>query len=641
MSEFTILPLSSIVPAADNYRRIMDKKSLKELTESVKHKGVLQPILVRPVKGNGHYEIVAGHRRFQAATVAGLADIPVMVKDLTDEEALEVQVIENSQREDPNPMDEAVGFARLIEMGAHTPETLAAKLDRSVGYVLSRLRLLDIPEAAQKKIASGELPQGHALLLTRLKDKDDQKALLKAMLEDTGLTLAGAKEFIRRHFSMGLADAYFDVESCAACPLRSRNQVELFPDLKKTDECTDRECFFNKTLGHFENLLEEKKAEGFKTFTDPKDIHPLISSDTKATRAITGDKKEADWRTEVPRRYKSECMKCTEHHAYYLMVTEEYGGKRIQSGEICLNRKCLNKMQHPEQFEEKASASGPNPQNLRAKARECRDRFLLSALPAKVAENVTLQKRLSLFRLMDEGGYRTLVGDDRRPPFMQSAPRGYMDARQLYNLIARVPESSLDEVYLAVLQDLMAKTDTDVLLDMTEEAGIDLATEFVMDAGFLNSKTKAELAALVADLGLAVTLTGKEKKGEIVAAILALDLVGMKPTELVEVCAPFNPAERASRADGQQVCDICGCGSNDPIMEGVKWSAPNVCENCKETEGLRVCRVCGTYEPEAEAQEHSEEWAKPNLCADCSMNDPALAEEPVEAAEAQPELVEA
>ncbi len=163
---FEIVQIKKIIPAKNNYRKTFDIKAMEELTASVKAKGVLQPILVRPNGKKGHYEIVAGHRRFSAAEAAGLKEIPVMVKELSDEEALEVQVIENSQREDPNPMDEAWGFKSLLDMGKHTPETLAVKIGRSLKYILGRIRLTGLDKAVQEKIASGEVSTGHAMLFT-------------------------------------------------------------------------------------------------------------------------------------------------------------------------------------------------------------------------------------------------------------------------------------------------------------------------------------------------------------------------------------------------------------------------------------------------------------------------------------------
>lgn len=127
------LKLDKVFPSEKNYRRKVDKTGLVELTESVRQKGVIQPIIVRPIKGNGHYEIVAGFRQYQAATAAGLTTIPAIIEQFDDETALEVAITENSQREDVNPIDEALGFKRMIDTGAEV-ETIGAKIGRPVAY---------------------------------------------------------------------------------------------------------------------------------------------------------------------------------------------------------------------------------------------------------------------------------------------------------------------------------------------------------------------------------------------------------------------------------------------------------------------------------------------------------------------------
>ena len=247
---FQDIALKNLIPSKNNYRKAMDEAAIEDLTASVKAKGVLQPILVRPLNGKqkGKYEIVAGHRRHRAAQAAGLKEMPAMVKDLSDEEALEVQVVENTQREDPNPMDEARGFKTLLDMGRHTPATLAARLDRSEAFVLGRVKLADLIEPVQDKIASGELPMGVARLFTRLRNEGDQKNLLKDVLNTNGdgcVGISRARRMMNDYF-FNLNDAPFDTAGCAECPCNSGNQELLFPEVGKKSECSDRSCFYLK-----------------------------------------------------------------------------------------------------------------------------------------------------------------------------------------------------------------------------------------------------------------------------------------------------------------------------------------------------------------------------------------------------------
>lgn len=247
---YQVVDIKKLVPSKSNYRKTFDKAAMAELTASIKAKGVLQPILVRPV--NGHLEIVAGHRRHQGALGAGLKEMPVIVRDLSDTEALEIQVVENTQREDPNPMEEGWGFKALLEKGQHTPETLAGKIDKSARYVLERVKLTTLLEEAQKKIASGGISLGHALLLTRLRQPGEQKDFLGKMLK-TGISIKGAKDQLDEMYASHLDEAVFDKAKCADCHFNSRNQGALFPEVNnhKQSECTDRGCFNAKTREHY------------------------------------------------------------------------------------------------------------------------------------------------------------------------------------------------------------------------------------------------------------------------------------------------------------------------------------------------------------------------------------------------------
>ena len=153
-------------------RTRMDEGSLYELAESIKSQGVMQPILVRPV-GPGSYEIIAGERRFRAATLAGLTDVPVLVRDVPDEAAAAMALIENIQREDLNPLEEAQGLQRLVHEFGHTHEQAAAAVGRSRSAASNLLRLLHLAEPVQTMLIAGDIDMGHARALLSL-DKVEQ-----------------------------------------------------------------------------------------------------------------------------------------------------------------------------------------------------------------------------------------------------------------------------------------------------------------------------------------------------------------------------------------------------------------------------------------------------------------------------------
>ena len=170
-----------VAPDKNQPRETIDEESLNELTASIKEFGVLQPLLV--AKKDGYYQIIAGERRFRAAMKAGLKEIPVMVKELAPEETLAVSLIENIQRDDLNPMEEAKAYQRLIKEFSLTQDAIAKKVGKSRPSIANSLRLLSLDPEIQAMMASGELSTGHAKVLLGVKDVEKQIALAKATVE--------------------------------------------------------------------------------------------------------------------------------------------------------------------------------------------------------------------------------------------------------------------------------------------------------------------------------------------------------------------------------------------------------------------------------------------------------------------------
>ncbi|MBO1249984.1 ParB/RepB/Spo0J family partition protein [Comamonas denitrificans] len=170
------LPLTALVPGQYQPRTRMDEGALYELAESIRAQGIMQPILVRKLAAGpqaGQYEIIAGERRFRAATLAGLTDVPVLVRDVPDEAAAAMALIENIQREDLNPLEEAQGLQRLVHEFGHTHEQAAAAVGRSRSAASNLLRLLHLAEPVQTMLIAGDIDMGHARALLSL-DKAEQ-----------------------------------------------------------------------------------------------------------------------------------------------------------------------------------------------------------------------------------------------------------------------------------------------------------------------------------------------------------------------------------------------------------------------------------------------------------------------------------
>src|SRR5215217_3560373 len=164
------LPVDFIIANRANPRRTFDADQLEELTNSIREKGVMSPLLVRPTDDPNIFELIAGERRWRAAQKAGLHEVPVIVREVDDKEALELAIIENVQRADLNPLEEAMGYGQLIEQFEYTQQDLAQVIGKSRSHVANTLRLLRLPEDVRSMVSSGTLTAGHARTLITAED---------------------------------------------------------------------------------------------------------------------------------------------------------------------------------------------------------------------------------------------------------------------------------------------------------------------------------------------------------------------------------------------------------------------------------------------------------------------------------------
>ena len=175
------LPLREIEPDKDQPRKDFDEQALSELADSIARHGLLQPIAVRAAAG-GAYKIIAGERRWRAARLAGLSEVPVVIKDVTDAEAMELALIENLQREDLDPVEEAMGYRQLMERCELTQEQTAQKIGKSRSAIANSLRLLNLPDDVLAFLKEGKLSTGHAKVLLGLPDAALQSQAAEAVV---------------------------------------------------------------------------------------------------------------------------------------------------------------------------------------------------------------------------------------------------------------------------------------------------------------------------------------------------------------------------------------------------------------------------------------------------------------------------
>lgn len=194
-SEPTEVELESIVPGAMQPRTHFDEASLQGLAESIRSHGIVQPLLVRR-RGDG-YELIAGERRWRAAKLAGLVKVPVVVREVPDDSLLEIALIENIQREDLNPIEEAQAYKKLIEAVGLTQEALASRVGRDRSYITNYLRLLRLPDDLQLLVIEGRLSTGHARTLLALEHVDLQRRMARKIIDD-GLSVRATELLVHK-----------------------------------------------------------------------------------------------------------------------------------------------------------------------------------------------------------------------------------------------------------------------------------------------------------------------------------------------------------------------------------------------------------------------------------------------------------
>ena len=318
--DFRMIALTLIDPPPKNTRTTFKKESLAELTRSVKKNGVIQPILVRPV--GKRFQVVAGERRFKAANKAGLKEIPASVKNLSDEEALDAQLIENLQREDVHPLEEAEGFLRMKNDSKLDIPEIAQRLAKDQRYVARRLALTDLIEEAREDFRDELITLAHALEICVLSPEIQPYALAACYekkyvwnqesgtqdqvpdKEKPARHVKFLQSWIEQNIHLNLTKAPFKLDdarlredglTCVACPQRSGFNKTLFADIKNTDTCLNPLCFQSKiqTLVQVTMAEVERKSGKPAVYISPY-YSPNRAKDSIGKSAYQQIEKKAD-----------------------------------------------------------------------------------------------------------------------------------------------------------------------------------------------------------------------------------------------------------------------------------------------------------------------------------------------------------
>ena len=290
-----LLSINDITASHSNPRKRFDDAYIAELAESIKAHGLIQPITVRPIPLDSifalnkarkagdetlppTYEIVVGECRWRAAKLAGLVEIPAFWRELDDKQVLEIQVVENLQRRDVHPIEEATGYSMLMQMHGYTADTLAAKIGKSRSYIYGKLKLIDLCREVREAFYAGTLSESTALLIARIPGEKLQKACAKEVTTGYNgepLSHRAAKQHIRNRYTLSLTQATFSPADatllpkagpCSDCPKRSGNFQDLFNDITDPDVCTDPDCYETKRRARRDQLIANAEKRKIPVF---------------------------------------------------------------------------------------------------------------------------------------------------------------------------------------------------------------------------------------------------------------------------------------------------------------------------------------------------------------------------------------
>ena len=225
--EVVQLYLDDIIPNRFQPREIFDERALKELAVSIREHGVIQPIIVRSVQ-NGKYEIIAGERRYKASALAGLTKIPAIIRNLDDKESSKVALLENLQRKNLNPIEEARTYQKILEIDQMTQEELAKTMGKSQSAVANKLRLLSLPDDIQESLLKEQISERHARALINIPDSKKQKEMLKKII-DNKMSVRSVEEEIKRLYS------------------KNNDSTQARPELSNNEQIATTNAFVNSS----------------------------------------------------------------------------------------------------------------------------------------------------------------------------------------------------------------------------------------------------------------------------------------------------------------------------------------------------------------------------------------------------------
>jgi ParB/RepB/Spo0J family partition protein len=529
------IKLSEITLSALNPRKHSDETKLKELAASIKEKGVIVPVIVRQL--NGKYELVCGERRYRASKSIGLETIPANIKQLNDVQVLEYQVIENQQREDICPLEEAEGYEALLKKrGIKTIDDLAVSISKSKSYIRGRLKLCELIPENRKLFYEGKFSPSVALLVARvpahLQKDAGHRAAFGEYRGDDPMSFREAKEYIHEHFMLQLKEAQFDTkkkglagkEACLECLKRTGNQKELFEEVTGADVCTDPVCFEAKKNAHTQSTIAQLKAQGKEvvSWDEAKKLFRSSNDNSPEHKYVSLDERNYSGKYETLRPLVKACKDVKVTYA-----VQPFNGKIIEMVEKTGVPKILKSAGIKVNANDRGSSKDLVKAKTDNRVRAAKRGFWISKV--STAKDRRCMNVIILDILLDDMGWSESAEIVKGKMKSHGGGRAY-DIPALYNL-------GDDEVQKLITKVISKKPD--VLWDkdlefLSDKLGFNMAKDYAITENYLQACTKDQLGALARELKIDIGMIGtvEDKKSALVAFVLKHAPKGKVPKEL-------------------------------------------------------------------------------------------------------------
>ena len=504
-SEYRDLPLDWLVISPTNPRKTFDEDAMQELAASIRENGVLQPLLVRP-RAERSFEIVFGERRYRGAAMAEKETVPVCIREMTDAQVLEAQLVENLQRRDVHPLEEARGMRALLELDEpkYSIELIAAKTGKSSAYCAARLRLTELAPVAVDAFLKDEIGVGHALLLAKLQPSEQEQALAHCFREDWSngnkakrilLPVRQLQGWIEQNILLILKDAPFskrDVQlvpaagSCLECPKRTGFNKLLFTGISEnSDACSDPACYAAKLDAHVKKTVaaKPKLVQITTAYGKPAEGSAIVPRNQYVE--IRQEKPKNNYQQEAP-EYKT-CKYTAE-----AIVAD--GSEKGEIRRVCANPDCP--VHHPKKLRQRTQVADARIKAQQEKQR--REEALAQASGLRVLKTigdavpVRLMKRDLLFAV----GRLTAMLDERRLAVLIrqhgiGRPKdGEAPAKLLTAFLPKAEESKLGRILVETVILLSMHNQNDTAKVLREAA-----QTYKVDVDAISATVKQEFAA--------------------------------------------------------------------------------------------------------------------------------------------------